>query len=159
MQAGTKYQIKKKNLMTFIQTFNLNDNFFLINLTLNLMLSLQKYIKCIIIVRHWMIYMHFQTLISHIGYAFIRYEMTVINIFQAMLHVKLIKRYGTSRKFLIDLFDNVMFIFKLFFIVSLKHQTYKRCICHTSWGLTLAITGKKKSIVTSNNVFMTDQSI
>lgn len=85
--------------------------------------------------------------------------MTVINIFQAMLHVKLIKRYGTSRKFLIDLFDNVMFIFKLFFIVSLKHQTYKRCICHTSWGLTLAITGKKKSIVTSNNVFMTDQSI
>lgn len=53
--------------------------------------------------------------------------MTVINIFQAMLHVKLIKRYGTSRKFLIDLFDNVMFIFKLFFIVSLKHQTYKRC--------------------------------
>lgn len=85
--------------------------------------------------------------------------MTVINIFQAMLHVKLIKRYGTSRKFLIDLFDNVMFIFKLFFIVSLKHQTYKRCICHTSWGLTLAITRKKKSIVTSNNVFMTDQSI
>lgn len=41
--------------------------------------------------------------------------MTVINIFQAMFHVKLIKRYGTSRKFLIDLFDNVMFIFKLFF--------------------------------------------
>lgn len=41
--------------------------------------------------------------------------MTVINIFQAVLHVKLIKRYGTSRKFLIDLFDNVMFIFELFF--------------------------------------------
>lgn len=66
MQACTKYyQIKKKNLMTFIQTFNLNENFFFINVTLNLMLSLQKYIKCIIIVRHWMIYMHFQTLISH----------------------------------------------------------------------------------------------
>lgn len=66
MQACMKYyQIKKNNLMTFIQTFNLNENFFLINVTLNLMLSLQKYIKCIIIVRHWMIYMHFQTLISH----------------------------------------------------------------------------------------------
>lgn len=41
--------------------------------------------------------------------------MTVINIFQAVLHVNLIKRYGTSRKFLIDLFDNVMFIFELVF--------------------------------------------
>lgn len=29
MQACTKYyQIKKKNLMTFVQTFNLNENFF-----------------------------------------------------------------------------------------------------------------------------------
>lgn len=56
-------KLKKK---TWWLLFKLsNENFFLINVTLNLMLSLQKYIKCIIIVRHWMIYMHFQTLISH----------------------------------------------------------------------------------------------
>lgn len=75
------------------------------NVTLNLMLSLQSIEWYTCTSKHW----------SHIGYAFIRYEMTVINIFQAVLHVKLIKRYGTSRKFLIDLFDNVMFIFELFF--------------------------------------------
>lgn len=89
--------------------------------------------------------------------------MTVINIFQAVLHVKLIKRYGTSRKFLIDLFDNVMFIFELFFffIISLKHQTYRRCICdcHTSCGVNTSCYKEEKTFVTLNNVFMTDQSI
>lgn len=89
--------------------------------------------------------------------------MTVINIFQAVLHVKLIKRYGTSRKFLIDLFDNVMFIFELFFffIISLKHQTYRRCIynCHTSCGVNTSCYKEEKTFVTFNNVFMTDQSI
>lgn len=85
--------------------------------------------------------------------------MTVINIFQAVLHVKLIKRYGTSRKFLIDLFDNVMFIFKLFLIISLKHQIYKRCICHTSCGVHTSCYKEEKSFVTSKKAFMTDQSI
>lgn len=49
--------------------------------------------------------------------------MTVINISQAVLHVKLIKRYGTSRKFLIDLFDNVMFIFELGFFFHYISET------------------------------------
>lgn len=132
------------------------------NVTLNLMLSLQTYIKCIIIVRHWMIYMHFQTLIPH-RLRIHQIWNDSINIFQAVLHVKLIKRYGTSRKFLIDLFDNVMFIFELFFffIISLKHQTYRRCICdcHTSCGVNTSCYKEEKTFVTFNNVFMTDQSI
>lgn len=122
------------------------------NVTLNLMLSLQTYIKCIIIVRHWMIYSTSKHW-SYIGYAFIRYEMTVINIFQAMLHVKLIKRYGTSRKFLIDLFDNVMFIFELFFfslyLWNIKLIGDVSAIVIQVVGLTLAVTRKKKPLLHS----------
>lgn len=76
--------------------------------------------------------------------------MTVINIFQAVLHVKLIKRYGTSRKFLIDLFDNVMFIFELVFfslyLWNIKLIGDVSAIVIQVVGLTLAVTRKNKPL-------------